>query len=168
MLQVDLYYSRTLLGHFTLIVYDRVDLIVYRIHFVDRGAVAAHGGNLAWAIHKVSQFTGYATGEVLSDFKSSPTEFKNRVEHYATANRPSIKQWAITVPQMDRMLNWVHQILRAQNGGHYGSYGYVIYSNNVDNCGSFVIKCLAQAGISVSLPYLRSWLQLPSFIKHDI
>ncbi len=46
MSQVDLYYSKSYLGHFTLIISDKVDLIVYRIHFVDADAEASMGGNL--------------------------------------------------------------------------------------------------------------------------
>lgn len=165
--QVDLYYSQTLLGHFTIIIYDKVDLIAYRIHCVDRGAENAHGGKLAWAKHKVAQVTGYASSEVLSDFKCSADEFSKRID-YAAQNRSRIKQWAISVPNMDAMLSWVHQRVKNQNNGHYGNYGYVIYSSNVENCGSFAITCLQQAGINVTPTYLKSWLQLPSLIKDDI
>ncbi|WP_445358035.1 hypothetical protein [Microbulbifer sp. ANSA005] len=165
--QVDLYYSQTLLGHFTIIVYDKVDLIAYRIHLVDRSAESAHGGKLAWAKHKIAQVTGFATSEVLSDFKSSPNEFTQRI-NYSAENRSRIKQWTISVPHMDKMLKWIHQRVQNQNQGHYGNYGYVIYSSGVENCGSFAIECLQQAGISITLPYLKSWLQLPSVIKNDI
>ncbi|RQP25402.1 hypothetical protein [Piscinibacter terrae] len=164
---LDLYYSQSLLGHFTLIVYDRSELIVNRVHMVDRDAEAAHGGKLAWAIHKVQQLTGFATSNVLDDIKSSPAAFEARV-NYAAPGRQLLKQWAITVPQMDTMLNWVHQLTEQQNVGHFGSYGYVVYSNNVDNCGSFAIKCLAQAGITVQLSTLKSWIQLPTLIKGDV
>ena len=102
--QVDLYYSRTFLGHFTLIISDTVDLIAQRVHFVDADAANAHGGKLAWAVHKIAQVTGYATGQVLSDVESSPRGFDDRM-NYGTAARPRIRQWQVTVPQMDQMLN---------------------------------------------------------------
>ena len=108
--QLDLYYSQTLLGHFTIIVYDRVELIVNRVHLVDRDAEAAHGGKLAWAIHKVQQLTGYATSNVMDDIKSSPAAFQARV-NYAAPGRVCLKQWVISVADMDRMLNWVHQLV---------------------------------------------------------
>ncbi len=165
--QVDLYYSKTFLGHFTLIISDKVDLIVYRIHFVDADAEASKGGRIAWVTHKVAQVTGYASGKVLSDFESSPKAYKDRV-NYGNDNRTLLRSWNITVPQMDNMIMWAHMLIQQQKKGHSGSYGYVIYSGNVDNCGSFAIKCLQQAGIQISLPYLKSWLQLPSLIKNDI
>jgi len=167
MSQVDLYYSQTLLGHFTIIVYDKTDLIAHRIHCVDPGAENAHGGKLAWAKHKIAQVAGLASSEVLSDIKSSPQEFTQRI-NYETPTRPKLKQWTVSVNNMDKMLNWVQEILKNQNNGHYGRYGYVIYSNNVENCGSFAVKCLQQAGIVVTVPYLKSWLPLPSLIKGDI
>lgn len=165
--QVDLYYSQTLLGHFTLIVYDRVELIVYRVHFVDRDAEAAQGGKLSWAKHKLAQVTGFAKGKVLSDWQASPLEFRDRVA-YQGQGRTLLRGWEITVPQMDAMLNWVQALVDGQDAGHFGAYGYVVYSANVDNCGSFALKCLAQAGIVVTLPNLKSWIPLPSLIKGDI
>lgn len=164
---VDLYYSSTLLGHFTLIVYDKVDLIANRIHFVDRDAEAAHGSRLYWAWHKLAQVTGRAKGKVLFDFKSSHSEFRQLVE-YAKDDRPLLRSWDISVNQMDDMLNWAYKLVVAQHQGHFGSYGYVIYSNKIDNCGSFACKCLAQAGIQISLSYLKQWLPLPTLIKDDI
>lgn len=167
MSQVDLYYSSTLLGHFTLIVYDRTELIAYRVHFVDKDAEAAHGSRFAWAQHKVAQLTGYARGNVLMDWVASPKEFKERLE-YAKPNRILIRSWPVSVNAMDAMLNWAYSQVVSQRNGHFGSYGYVIYGSNVDNCGSWAIKCLGQAGISIELPYLKSWAQLPSLIRQDI
>lgn len=163
----DLYYSKSLLGHFTLIVYDKVDLIVHRIHFVDRDAETAHGGKIAWVKHKIAQLTGFATGKILSDYKSSPKEYAERV-NYKANGRERLQQYVITVPQMDRMLNWVHELLKKQDAGHSGNYGYVVYSNNIDNCGSFAIKCLEQADVRISLNYIKQWMQLPSFIRNDM
>jgi hypothetical protein len=165
--QVDLYYSTSFLGHFTLIVFDRVDLIVYRVHFVDKDAEAAQGGNWIWLKHKAAQASGFATGLVLSDWKASPKEFQTRIQ-YQDVGRSLLRSWQIKVDQMDAMLNWVQTKVKDQNAGHFGSYGYVVYSGNVDNCGSFALKALNQAGIVVTLPTLKSWLQLPSLIKSDI
>lgn len=165
--KIDLYYSKSLLGHFTLIVSDPIELIVYRIHMVDRDAAAAHVSKVAWARHKVAQLTGFATGQVLEDWKASPIEYRNRVK-YAAAGRSLVKSWNVSPTAADQMLMWAHRLVQSQNAGQATSYGYVIYSNKVDNCGSFVIKCLQQAGISITLPYLKSWLQLPTLIKGNV
>ncbi len=165
--QIDLYYSDSLLGHFTLIVHDKVELIAQRIHLVDRDAEASKGGKLLWAMHKIAQVTGFASSNLLSDIKSSPSGFSEYL-NYQSVGRTKIKQWQITILQMDRMLNWVQDLLTLQSAGHYGSYGYVIYSNNVDNCGSFTVKCLAQAGIIVEIPALKSWLPMPSLIQQNM
>ncbi len=165
--QVDLYYSSTLLGHFTLIVYDKTELIAYRVHFVDKDAETARGGSLSWAQHKVAQFSGFARGSVLMDWVASPKEFEQRLT-YSKNNRFLVRSWPISVTAMDTMLNWAHSQVLNERNGHFGSYGYVVYGSNVDNCGSWAIKCLGQAGISIELPYLKSWAQLPSLIRQDI
>jgi hypothetical protein len=164
---VDLYYSAALFGHFTLIVYDRVELIVYRVHFVDRDADAARGGRLAWATHKIAQLTGFASGRALVDWVASPQAFEDRVA-YAALGRTMIRRWTISVNAMDAMLNWANEIVSDQDNGHFGSYGYVIYSNNVDNCTSWALKCLAQGGIVITLPTLKSWIPIPSLVHGNI
>lgn len=165
--KIDLYYSRSLLGHFTLIVSDPVELIVHRIHMVDRDAAAAHGSRLAWAQHKLAQVTGFATGQVMEDWRASPAEYRARV-NYVAPGRTLVRSWNVTPPAADRMLIWAHRLVQNQNAGQATSYGYVIYSNRVDNCGSFAIKCLREAGINITLPYLKSWLQLPTLIRSDV
>jgi hypothetical protein len=165
--QVALYYSETLLGHFTLIVSDPVELIAFRVHFVDRDAETAKGGKLAWAQHKVAQATGFATGRVLMNWQASPLAFKERID-YATAGRSAIKIWPISVLAMDKMLNWAYELTVHQSAGHSGNYGYVVYSDSVDNCGSWALKCLAKADILIQLPTLKSWVPLPSLIHQNI
>ena len=165
--QIDLYYSQSLLGHFTLIIHDKVDLIVHRIHFVDRDAAASHSGILARIQHKFVQVTGCATGEVLSDWKSSPHEFRDRVNYGNLPARRCIQTWHIGVSQMDNMLAWVHRTVQNQQAGQFTRYGYIIYADHVGNCGSFAVKCLEQAGIRISMHYLKTWLQLPTLIQSD-
>jgi hypothetical protein len=93
--------------------------------------------------------------------------FQERI-NYAANGRTRVKSWNVTVQAMDSMLLWTHRFVQDQTQGHYGSYGYVIYSSNVDNCGSFAIKCLHEAGIDITLTGLKSWLPFPSLIKGNV
>lgn len=161
MTTIDLYYSKSLLGHFTLIVHDPVELIAYRIHLVDRDALNARSG-LGWAKHKLAQVTGFATAQVMEDWKASPQEYRDRV-NYAGPGRTLLKSWKVLPQAADQMLAWAHRL----GNGQPISYGYAVYSNKVENCGSFAVKCLAQAGIPVTMAYLKSWIQLPTLIKGD-
>jgi hypothetical protein len=176
MVEIKLYYSQSVLGHFTLIVLDRTDMLAYRIHFVDRDAAASHQGKIKWLLHKTAQITGYAKGNILVDVKSSPREFSQRSD-YSSSNpgqpdyardRHLINNWEVIPSAADQMLRWISQLLRDQQQGTYQNYCYIVYSNNVDNCGSFALKCLQQAGINLPLDYLKSWIQLPSLIRTDV
>jgi hypothetical protein len=106
---------------------------------------------------------------VLSDWKANQADFKRRV-NYADpqGGRTLKKSWNVTPDAMDKMLRWARGLVEDQKAGHYCSYGYVIYSPNVDNCGSFAIKCLAKAGIQITLPGVKSWIPFPSLIKDDV
>ena len=68
---------------------------------------------------------------------------------------------------MNKMITWAQQAVERQSAGEYPNYSYVIYSDNVDNCGSWAIKCLAQGGVNVSVSYLLSWTQLPSVLEYS-
>lgn len=165
---IDLYYSKSMLGHFTLIVSDKINTIVHRIHFVDRDAEAVRQqGKLAWAKHKLAQVTGFAKGRILENHETTEPEYK-KLSNYGGKDRSLVGHWDVSYQDASRMLDWAKNKVSEQNTQHFDNYSYFVYSNNVDNCGSFALKCLSQAGISTTLPTWKSYLPLPSVIKDDV
>lgn len=152
---VKLYYSPSLLGHFTIIINREEE--VRRIHMVmkeERGQTKLE--------RKAKQVGGCAKGQYLMDVEGEQNQFSEK--YGDEKNRPLVGEWNISAVDAEKMIGYVEEIKKSANP----NYGYIIYSSNVDNCGSGVIKILAQAGISVTLPRWKQWLQLPSLVKGDI
>jgi len=147
---VQLYYSQSVLGHLTIIMTDSKGSS-RRIHFVLKEQARSA------AMRKVQQVTGYATGQVLDDTPENST-----IAKYSEKER--IGHWNVSLKAADAIIKYAESV----KSGAPPSYGYIVYSTNVDNCGSFAIKALAAGGISVTLPRWKTWLQLPSLIKDDV
>ncbi|MBI3134470.1 MAG: hypothetical protein HYZ14_07305 [Bacteroidetes bacterium] len=148
---INLYYSPSLLGHFTILMTENDKTT--RIHFVLK---EEGDGSMK---RKVKQVSGYAKGQVNID-ENINDDTRNK---YGGDERPVVSGWKVDGLHALKMMNFLKGVNKVST-----SYGYIVYSNNVDNCGSMVLKALAQAGISVTLPRWKQWHQLPSFIKDDI
>ena len=155
---IDLYYSETLLGHFTIIVFTPRTNEIWRVHAVDRDAEnVKKGGKLAQLQHKAKQFSGYATGLVLMDQRDN--------RDYGDPGRVLLRSWVVAENDAEALLETARN---AMNQAVPTSYGYVTYSDNVDNCGSFAVKLLRRAGLPIDIDTIYGYLSLPSLIQDDI
>ncbi len=157
---LELYYSedqgRIVLGHYTILL--KLPKEIIRFHFVM--------GHDAHPIRrKLKQISGTGKGVPLEENIIHKTEKDGTptVDKYGDSARPLEKTWMIDQDHVGNLIKFI-QSLSAKNT----SYGYFIYANSVDNCGSMAMKALAEAGISIKLFNGDQLHQFPSMIRDDV
>lgn len=142
-------------------------MLAHRIHFVDKDALNVKDSYLSWGKHKAYQLSGYAKGLTLYDFKSSPADFLKYAKYHEDAGKELTAEWEVTPQQANQLLAKVDKMLADEKAHQHFNYGYVVYSDNVDNCGSMALKLLSEVGIDLDHLQLgwKEYLPLPSLVK---
>lgn len=170
LITVKLIYSRSLLGHFTVIIDAPKDGRTHRVHMVDRDALTSRGSFRSRLFHKITQVSGYARAQVLHDSVTSTAERTAYQEYDEQPGRELVGIWKVTREEFERGLAHIESLRAAQASDKPSYYGYIRYSDSVENCGSFAINLLEQMNIpaALTLNYAQSWLPFPSLIKDSI
>lgn len=166
--QLQLIYSSSLLGHYTMIISN--DELACRIHMVDQDALMMHkkrmgsiAGKLAYLSYKFTQLCGCSNFKIIRESSTPDIDpvhfFQWRDYANQDVGRQCVLDVTISQMQFDGLMKYCDRLNRDSSVG----YGYIMYSSSVVNCGRFVMNALDHIGVDrPDLPWLVTWTYAPS------
>lgn len=158
---LEVFYNKGLIGHMYVVIKNLVTGTAQRIELVDQDAALIRSGLshsmgfFQYISHKFVQAAGYARRQVLFEEVSFGSTLNQVESEFLGAFR--LDQF-----QYDSLLAYIKEQLS-------GNYGYLNFSENIQNCGSFIVGMLNAIKVQFpALGWLHNLIQLPFAIKQSL